>query len=151
MHIGLFLNNLGHNQIALDAIANVNQAIINNTPHNFSLFYKNNVPTIIRPRTLATTFDKLYSYDGHLITTSLDTTFIATKCNRLKSVNFFVNELEWTFGIGDYLSNCVIYKNNNINVFVPSQQFGIALQCYCGITPKVLNGLDINEIIRTLR
>lgn len=151
MKVGIFLPHLGNNQTAIQTIATVNKMVEDNVDFSPSLFYKENKFSVIRPRTITTSFDKIYNYDGHLITTNLDTTYIATQCKTLKSINFIVCELEWTRRVGSYLSNIHIYKNKNIHIFVPSKEYNIALENYCNIQAKVLNGLDINEIVNDIR
>lgn len=152
MKIGLFLPNLGNNQLATDAIANINSLVISNTDIYPSVFFKEVRQPIIKLRTVATTFDKIYHYDGHLITTNIDTTYIALQCRRLKSITFFLSELEWTKNIGNYISNIYVYQNKSINILSPSKEYAFALYNYCGRQiPIIQNGLNINEIATRIR
>lgn len=151
MQLGIFLNDIGNNQLAIDTIASVNSILNRGLEITPTLFFKQNRPLIIKPKTTCVYFDKMYTYDGHVITTSLDTTAIALQCRRLKSINFVVTELEWTFGVGNYFANRSIYCNPNINLFTTSTLYRDAIDNYCNVTPTVINGLNINEIINIIR
>lgn len=151
MKLGVFLPSLGHNQLAIDAIASINTIISNNEDVYPSFFYKEVRPSVIRPRTMCCSVDKIYHYNGHLITTNLDTTNIALQCTMLKSINFYIADLEWTRGIGNYIANVMIYKNKKINLFVPSKEYYNALENYCNINATILDGFNINGIIKTIR
>lgn len=151
MKLGIFLQGLGNNQIAIESIASVN-TILNTEKKVYPTFFVKEVqPFMIKPRTLATHFDKLYNYDGHVITTNLDTTYIALQCRRLKSVNLFLFDLEWTFNIGNYIINTGIYKNKDIEIFSPSKEYTAALENYCGRQAITTRGFNLNEIITRIQ
>jgi hypothetical protein len=150
MKLGIFLPSLGYNQNAIQAISAINTLIgIDNTVYP-TFFYKRIDAFRLKAKTIATTFDRIYQYDGHLITTNLDTTYIALQCNRLKSINFYVSELEWTRRIGNYISNSSIYKNKNVNLICPSSEY--ALDNYCGVKVQdIITGFNIYEIVARIR
>lgn len=152
MKLGIFLPHIGYSQNAVTAISYMNSMIIKHEDIYPSIFIKEIEMSVVKPRTLVTSADKLYNYDGHVITTNLDTTYIALNCKRLQSINFYVAELEWTFKVGNYMSNISIYRNAKVNLICPSIDYANALKNYCNVTvEKVIPGLNIYEIATTIR
>ena len=152
MKIGFFIPNLGNNQIAIDTIAGVN-TIVNNHPNIFpSIFYKEIEPSVIRPKTIATSFDKLYHYYGTIVTVNLDTTWIALQSRTIKSIYFYVYDLEWTRNIGSYMPNIQLYRHPKVELICPSKEYAEAIENYCNRQVKyVIPGLNLDEIITTIR
>lgn len=151
MKIGIFLPHLGNNQLAVDTVSQLNQAVAQNAEIYPSIFIKEIKPHVLKSRTIITGFDKLYNYDGHIITTNLDTTYIALQCRMLKSINFYISELEWLYNIGSYLNNITIYNNPNINIYTPSIEYSNAIANYCNRQSHLINGYNLNEIITRIR
>lgn len=152
MKLGVFVPTVGNNQLSVQAVANINTLVDTDNTIYPCIFYKEFDFLKVKLKGIATTFDKLYEYDGHLITTNLDTTFIALKCKRLKSIYFYVTDLEWIRGIGNYLSNISLYQHPKVHVICPSVEYADALMNYCNVkTECIITGFNLNEIVRTIR
>lgn len=152
MNLGIFLPNFGHNQLAINAIAYVNAMLNKDSDIVPSLFFKEVAQPIIKPKTIMTTFDRLYNYDGHLITTNIDTTYTALQCNRLKSITFYIAELEWTRQKGNYIVNSALYRNPNIMLVCPSKEYRDAVENYCNVRINhIITGFNLNEITNRIR
>lgn len=140
MKFGVFLDNLGSNQLATETVAILNTLLQTNQKICPTVFYKTIEVPRIKCRFLSTTHDRLYTFDGHVITTSLDTTFITLNSRTVTAVTFYVADLEWTHNIGNYISNTGIYLNPNVKLVVPSQEYAVAIENYCGRKPdKIMN------------
>ena len=80
--IGVILEDLGMSQLAYSVIFNINKACEHNSEDDYVIFFNNMVAPVIPPNCAVMNSSEIWSFDGHLIGTSVSTALMA-----LKSIN----------------------------------------------------------------
>lgn len=137
--IGIVLNNLYVNQLAYDVLSQEHEN------YDISIFYEENTPVLIPPKGAIYLLHEIFSYDGLLIATNLDHASLISKCVKSFTKVFYVWDLEWIRNKKDFISNINIYRNNNLILVTPSEDYRRELKNYCNRDSVVLP-LDFKAI-----
>lgn len=146
--LGLFLHDLGHSQIAYEAITAVNKYYDGLGQADITLFTE--VPTIpiIQPKTAIMFPLEIYEYDGTIVATNLNQIQTITKFLGPKKV-FYAWELEWAqMGHKQYEQLASLYRDKNFTVITRSEEYKKQLEKSWNIKVKaVIEHFNIEELL----
>lgn len=150
MNIGIILSKFDANQRAFSAINSIN-SIVNKSDHQFTLFYKENGPICCKVATSCVPFDRMYNFDGGLISTDLDTTLFMMRTYRPSVRVLYAFELDWVFGHDNFLSNSSLLNNKELIVIAPSMEYAESIKNYSGrVCNAVVPSFHIPSIMKVI-
>ena len=152
MDVGILLNSTGTNQPAFITINRINaMKMIDKTPYNLTVFYKESGPFCSKLCTTSTSLDKMFSFNGAVIATDLDLSVFMIKAFTPSVKVLYLFELEWTKGVGNFLVNSAIYNKEGLIVIAPSLAYANELENYCGKkVDAIIPQFNIAEIIKVI-
>lgn len=146
--IGVALPNLGTNQEAFFAIATANNLLTKSNNYDVVFFYENATAPIIKPLCATMNLHEVWSFDGHLITTTLDLTNTSINIPVPAKRIFYVTDLEWLRGKKDFVKNIEIMRNPLVKLITKSEDYKKAIENYCNRkVEKVVENFDLEELI----
>lgn len=131
--------------MAFMAISYVNTLIHNNIFNDITLFYCRNSSVVTKPLCMATSVDKIFQFDGLLISTDLLTASIIKKCKSKKIL--YLWDLEWLRGKGNYFANVEILTDLNLELICRSKSHFDAIKNYCGKDANIIPNFNLKTII----
>lgn len=130
---GLILHNLRNSQLNY---LGINQA---NRYRNAVIFYMEESPPCT-PITVCTMHvHEIWNFKGTLIATNLNSAELCL--NKGGDHIFYINELEWMHGNGDYFKNHSIY--NKMRLVTRSDKYADYVENYCNKRPSINKFLDL--------
>jgi len=126
MKIGFLLKDIGHNQLASDLITSINKTLADKRyPHSFNIFVENIEEPIKSPACSVMNAAEIWSYNGHVVATSLST---ATKLlNAIGPTHkyLYVYSPEWFSQnrILQYETNHNIYMNPELKILTRNEDY----------------------------
>lgn len=123
--VGIILNNLTSSQIAYFAIKEANLY----TDLDISIFYENMALPFIDLKVPMMSVSELWSYNGTVIATSIDTAIMLNKI--ISNINrvFYVNDIEWIRDKTNFLYNVQAF-DKDIKVFARSNEHAKIIEAY---------------------
>jgi len=150
-NVGILIDNTNLNQPAFLAINRINASFKDIGGHKYSLFYKEPGPFCTKLVATATSLDKIWGFNGDVISTNLDLTMFLLRANGPKIKILYMFELEWIKGYGNFLSNSSIYNNKDLIIIAPSASYADALYNYCGRKANaIIPQFNIQEIMKAV-
>lgn len=144
--IGICIDNLNTSQLSYLTTLNANIALNKLSTRDICVFFENISDICMYPLFARMNISEIWNFDDLLITTNLKNTELAIKCMTPRKKIFYVWELEFLKD-KDYIKNLNIYRNKEIELVAPSDEYAKAIEKYCNITPKVIPDFDIERII----
>ena len=139
MNFGIIIPSLDTNQLAYEAITNINKEIIlNKSKDDFRIFFEELSPRCIDCLCAVMNITELFSYTGTLISTNLNNTQLAIKTIGKINKFFYIWDLEFIRNSRNYTQNVSIYRNSNIKLIARSNEHSIAIKNYCGREPELI-------------
>jgi hypothetical protein len=149
MNIGIIIPSLDMNQLAYEVISTINRTIAAGDKNDYRIFFEELVPKCIDPICSVMNITEIFSYDGILISTTLDNTKLALKALGNVDRYFYIWDLEFLRNRKDYLNNISVYRNPKTKIIARSNDQATAIKNYCGITPQlIMPNLNFNEIMK---
>ena len=142
MNIGILVPDLVPSQLSYFLIKNVNQKCSESVDHDFVVFFENLSGKIIEPNFGMMNTTEVWSFEGHLITTTISTTLTAVKSMSPSQKYFYVWDLEWNRANGkDFESSIGAYIDPEISLIARGHDHAKAIENYCnkkvcGIVPN---------------
>ncbi len=147
MRLGIVLNNLGSSQQAFMAISYINTLLHNKFIKDATLFYCENVASVIKPLCMSTSVDKVFQFDGTLITTNLYTYSLVRTAKGRKVL--YLWDLEWLRGNGNYIANNELL--NEVEILIcRSDSHAKCIENYCNRKPIVIPNFNLKMIVETI-
>lgn len=128
--IGVLLPHLGSSQKSYTSISYINHILTNSALYDFVLFYENLVNPCIKPLCAVMNISEIWSFDGILISTTLDNTSFAIKSIKPRRKLFYIWDLEWERK-HDFNYNINIYRSQEIELIARSISHQNAIENYC--------------------
>jgi hypothetical protein len=138
MNYGIIVPTLDMNQLAYETISIINREIASGSKDDYRIFFEELVPRCIDPACAVMNITEIFSYDGILISTTLDNTKLSLKTLGNIKRYFYVWDLEFLRNRKDYIDNIQIYRNPNIELIARSNDCAKAIKNYCGRTPSMI-------------
>lgn len=145
--IGVILPSLHDSQLSYGFIKSINQFIKTTSQYDFVLFCENLSMPIISPMCGYMTSNEISGFDGLLISTDLDNTFLSIRSINAAKKVFYVHDLEWLRGKTNFMYNIQIYRHPDIELICGSESYAKALKNYCNRKAKIITNYDIGEFI----
>ena len=117
--------------------------------YDFFVFFKNVIQPAIRPHCACLNSNEIWSFDGILITTNLDSALTATNAVNNAENILYLWDLEWLRGNKDYLYNINILRKPNLKVMARSESHAKAIENYANIkVSRVVTDANILGMIQ---
>ena len=130
MNIGIILNSLDNNQLAVETILSINSEINNQSKDDYRIFFENINLRVFEPTCAVMNISEIFNYTGILISTTLSNTKLALKTTGDIQRIFYVWDLEWLRREKNYLDNLAVYRNPNIKLVTRSADYAQMIQNY---------------------
>ena len=132
MKIGVILEDLGMSQLSYSVISNINKACEHNSENDYIIFFNNMVAPVIPPNCALMNSSEIWSFDGHLIGTSVATTLMALKSINSAKKYFYVWDLEWTRHAQhrQYSQDIPAFRSRGVSLIARSKEHAAAIQNY---------------------
>lgn len=124
--VGIVLNHLGSSQLAFSVITYAN-VLAEQTKVQPTVFYENIMPPCVQPRFQTTCISDAYSYDGIMITTTVEQARSVARYPGNTFRAMYVWDLEWLRRPGNYLYYLEAYRSQNI-LFTRSEDYVKAIE-----------------------
>lgn len=153
-NIGIILPNLEMNQLAFETIYAINKEIASNNGYDYRIFFEDLSARCIDPMCATMNSSEVHSYDGLLISTTLDNTKTALRAvGKIERV-FLVWDLEFVRNPSNYIENMKIYRDPRIKLVARSTDHAKVLANYINrnadmIMPKLSLERIKNELKRS--
>jgi hypothetical protein len=128
---GIILPHLSYTQLAYYTIKQVNQLVTNNVLYDATIFYEQLAMPCTKPACSVMDINEIWSFNGVLISTTIDNTIISSKAVNAAKKFFYVWDLEWLRNKTDYIYNIQAYRANNIQLIARSIDHAKAIENYC--------------------
>lgn len=153
-NIGIILPNLEMNQLAFETIYTINKEIASNNGYDYRIFFEDLSARCIDPMCATMNSSEVHSYDGLLISTTLDNTRTSLKAIGKIERAFFVWDLEFVRNEKNYIENLKIYRDPRIKLIARSEDHAKVLMNYSNrkadlIMPKLSLERIKNEFKRS--
>lgn len=144
MNIGIIIPDMAASQLAYMAI---NQANIGarETNDSYFLFFENMAAPCVRPLVTCLNISELHTFNGVLISTSIDTTLYAINAITNTKKIFYVWDLEWIRpNKNNFLYNMQAFRNENVEITCRSERHAKLIGNYCNRKPSLIfNNLNL--------
>jgi len=134
-NIGIIVPNLGANQMGFFALNYVNN-LVTQTNVDCTLFYEELVQPCTKPLCATLNISEIWSFNGILISTTIDNTLFSIKSVAAKRKLFYVWDLEWIRRKKNYMYNLQAYQN--IELITRSFEYARLLENYCNKKVKAI-------------
>lgn len=126
--VGIVLNSLFSSQLSYYALRNVNKYLSKEYLTNFIFFVRELVIPCIEPECGTMRWEELWGYDGHLITTDVESTRKAMMTPGPKSITFYAYDIDWFRRLKNsnpprYEDFASIYQNPNIKIVARNEEY----------------------------
>jgi len=129
--VGLVLPHLHSSQIAFFGLSYINNIVSQTNEYDFAVFYQDLLPACVRPNCAIMNYNEIWTHNGLLIATNLDTADACLRTVSSSKTLFYVNDLEWLRkDRHNFLRNINIYRNVSYLV-CRSEHHAKQLQHYC--------------------
>jgi hypothetical protein len=145
--IGVILNSLESSQLAYFAIKQGNSIVENGC--DFVIFQENSFPACLKPNFAIMNTAEMWKFRGHLISTNLSHAAQLIKVKNHLKKYFYVHDLEFLRTKRNFVENVKIYRNDELKLIAPSQEYADILENYCNRKPIVVEDFDIVKIIKS--
>ena len=160
MKIGISVNDLIPSQLSYYLTKNINEKCSDSVDHDFVIFFENLSGKITEPNFGMMNTTEIWSFQGHLITTSISTTLTAIKSMSPSEKYFYVWDLEWLRDRGkNFEYNIPAFIDKDIKLIARSETHAKAIKNYCnrdviGIVEdfnldQLIGVIKENELCRT--
>lgn len=149
MKIGVILEDLGMSQLSYSVISNINKACEHNSENDYIIFFNNMVAPVIPPNCALMNSSEIWSFDGHLIGTSVATTLMALKSINPAKKYFYVWDLEWTRHAQhrQYSQDIPAFRSRGVSLIARSKEHAAAIQNYSNRkVSHIVSDFDIENI-----
>lgn len=152
-NIGIILPDLSFSQMGYECIKSVNRLLLQSNQYDITLFYEQISNLAMKPLCGVMNLSELWSFNGTVISTTIDNTIMSLKAiNKSKKI-FYVYNLEWLKPHKqNYMYNIQAYRSPNITLAARNSDHAKAIQDYCGrkvniIVPNFqIDSFIINEV-----
>ena len=153
-NIGIILPNLEMSQLAFETINTINQEISTNNGYDYRIFFENLSARCLDVMCSTMNLSEVYSYDGLIISTTLDNT--RTSLNAVGNLQraFLVWDLEFIRNQNNFVENLKIYRDPRLKLITRSNDHDKVLMNYTNrkadlIMPKLSLERIKNEFTRS--
>lgn len=122
MKLGFIVNNLGPSQLAYYLVKNLNDMVANRPELDAVIFYENVAKPCLQPRFAAMQALEAWGYNGVVTATTLSSAERLLSCPSPARKFFYVWDLEWTRGQGEFRYFQRIYGNPKLELIARSAQ-----------------------------
>ena len=153
MNIGILVRDLVPSQLSYFLIKNVNQKCSESVDHDFVVFFENLSGKIIEPNFGMMNTTEVWSFEGHLITTTISTTLTAIKSMSPSQKYFYVWDLEWLRDLGkNFEYNIKAFIDEDINLIARSETHAKAIKNYCNRdVVGIVDDFNLEELIGVIK
>lgn len=147
MNIGILLDKLDANQIAFYAINHINTLTKQNSKDKYVLFYREKSSIWGPCLSTITTFDRMFTFEGAIISTTLDLSIFMMKAYTPSVRIYYPFDLEWIRGYGNFMMNASLMRNKDMKIISPSREYDNAIFNYCGRrSDAVISRFNLKQI-----
>lgn len=153
-NIGIILPNLEMSQLSFETIYTINKEIASNNGYDYRIFFEDLSARCIDPMCATMNSSEIHSYDGLLISTTLDNTKASLRTVGKVERVFLVWDLEFIRGQNNYIENIKIYRDPRIKLVARSIDHAKVIANYTNrmadmIMPKLSLERIRNELTRS--
>ena len=138
MNLGIILPSLEMSQLAYETINTINQEIINGSPHSYVIFFEELSTVCVQPLCAVMNISEIWSFDGLLISTTLENTLASLKVTSNMRRAFLLWDCEWLRGRTNYLLNLSILRNPELLLIARSEDCAFELERYANRRPNLI-------------
>jgi len=138
MNIGIIIPTLEPTQLAFEVIDTINQEILNNSKHNYRIFFEEVSTQVVAPMCAVMNIAEIWHYQGLLISTTLDNTLFSLKVASNLIRAFYLWDLEWLRSNKDYLANIAILRHPELLLIARNEECAFELNRYCNRQPNFI-------------
>ncbi len=154
MNIGIILPDMGVSQLAYMAINQCN-ICANITDDSYFIFFEDMQKPCVKPTVACMNVSELHTFEGLLVSTSIETTLTALSCVTNSKKIFYVWDLEWIRNKNDFLYNMKAFRNEQVELMCRSEQHAKLVHNYSNRKPSLIfnnfNLLALREHTREKR
>lgn len=145
--LGIVIPHLGVSQTAFYVINETNK-FIKSTHTDCVLFYESVVLPCIKPLCSTLCVNGIVNFNGVLITTTIDTTIMATKINNVSKIIFYLWDVEWLrIGNQNFLYNLQAYRSN-VELICRTKDHIDLVKNYCNRQDvRVVENFELKKIL----
>lgn len=124
--LGFLVRDLGNNQLAYDLVRSINEMSKDKRcPYTFTIFAENVESPILNPKCPIMNAAEIWSYDGSVIATSMQTAVKLIKAIGPKKKYLYVYAPEWftQHKISQYENTHQIYMNPELEIIARNQDY----------------------------
>jgi hypothetical protein len=147
--VGLMINDLGINQLNFYLINHINNLIKSTNDYDFMVFIKDLIPPSMRPECAVLNSNEIWSFDGIVISTNLDSALSSLNAVNVAKNVLYVWDLEWLrAGKNNYINNISILRNPNLEIVARSQEHATAIENYANIEIQhIIPDINLKDIL----
>lgn len=154
MKLGFLLKDIGHNQLAYDLITAINKTLQDKSyPHSLTIFTETVEESVKTPACPVMNASEIWTFDGHVISTSMNTAIKLLKAIGPKKKYLYVHAPEWfsQAPILNYENTHMIYMHPELNILTRNDDYNTLFTACFNREPKaVWQDLDIPQLIGKL-
>ena len=143
MNIGIIIPDMGPSQLAYMTINQCN--VGSQTEDSYFIFFENTKMPCVKPLVSCMNISELHTFNGILISTSIDTTLSALNAITNTRKIFYVWDLEWLRpNKNNFLYNMQAFRNEKVELMCRSEHHAKVIRNYCNREPSLIfNNLNL--------
>tara|TARA_B100000809_G_scaffold246840_1_gene275208 strand:+ start:293 stop:775 length:483 start_codon:yes stop_codon:yes gene_type:complete len=150
--IGFLVEDTSSSQLSFNLIKNIN-TYLEDKSCDFTVFFENSSASVLNPNFALMSINEVWSFNGALIATNIDTARSLSKCFATKKKFFYVWDIEWTRervkSVTPYEMTVQAFSDPDIKLIARSEDHARAIENYCNrkIT-DIVNDFNIEKLVR---
>ena len=143
MNTGIIIPDMGASQLGYMALNQANLLAQQN--ESCFIFFENTKLPCVRPLVSCMNISELHTFNGTLISTSIDTTLYAINSITNTRKIFYVWDLEWLRpNKNNFLYNMQAFRNEQVEIMCRSERHAKLIENYCNRKPSLIfNNLNL--------
>jgi hypothetical protein len=147
--VGIVIKSLYSSQLAYYLIKAINEFYSKNYNINFIIFVRDLVIPCVDPNCSVMRWEELWGFDGHVITTDIESTMRVMITPGPKSVTHYVYDLDWTDGVHKHIDLSGVYQNPDINLVARNEEYAkIIGRLWNRNNVEVLGDFKLDELLK---
>lgn len=129
--IGIILPDFTPSQLTYYSVKYANALLTQTNQYDIVFFYEQLSPIYIRPFCSTMNISEIWSFDGLLISTTIDNTLLSVKAVNSAIKVFYIWDLEWIRGKQNFLHNLQAFRHPDIILVARSIDHAKVIENYC--------------------
>jgi len=150
MNVGVIVQDIGPSQLGFLALNQCN-VVSKATDHDCCIFIRSLDTPCIQPAVACMNVSELFSFEGIIIATTIDTVMMALNTMSRVDVIFYVWDLEWLRGKTNFLENVKAYNNPRVTLVCRSLEHAKEIKNYANVqVSNIVPNFNIMAILEAV-